>query len=139
MKRRPTILDVAKAAGVSKSTVSLVLQNSALVRDETALSVREAMAKVGYVYNRAAANLRSASTGLIGLVMYYVGKIEAKAPDLDYLSEVNAILLSADYMAKQFPADAERCAGEAADKGRKLQEIGQALSGAGQAAAGHQH
>ena len=59
--------------------------------------------------------------------------------DLDYLSEVNAILLSADYMAKQFPADAERCAGEAADKGRKLQEIGQALSGAGQAAAGHQH
>ena len=77
--------------------------------------------------------------GLIGLVMYYVGKIEAKAPDLDYLSEVNAILLSADYMAKQFPADAERCAGEAADKGRKLQEIGQALSGAGQAAAGHQH
>ena len=46
MTRRPTILDVAKAAGVSKSTVSLVLQNSALVRDETALSVREAMAKV---------------------------------------------------------------------------------------------
>lgn len=69
MTRRPTILDVAKAAGVSKSTVSLVLQNSALVRDETALSVREAMAKVGYVYNRAAANLRSASTGLIGLVI----------------------------------------------------------------------
>ena len=69
MERRPTIVDVAKAAGVSKSTVSLVLQNSALVRDETALSVREAMAKVGYVYNRAAANLRSASTGLIGLVI----------------------------------------------------------------------
>ena len=77
--------------------------------------------------------------GLIGLVMYYVGKIEAKAPDLDYLSEVNAILQSADYMAKQFPADAERCAAEAADKGHKLEEIGQALSGAGRAAAGHQH
>lgn len=69
MKRRPTILDVAKAAGVSKSTVSLVLQGSDLVRDETALAVREAMARVGYVYNRAAANLRSASTGLIGLVI----------------------------------------------------------------------
>ncbi len=69
MKRRPTILDVAKAAGVSKSTVSLVLQGSALVRDETALAVRDAMARVGYVYNRAAANLRSASTGLIGLVI----------------------------------------------------------------------
>ena len=46
-----------------------MLQNSELVRDETAVSVREAMAQVGYVYNRAAANLRSASTGLIGLVI----------------------------------------------------------------------
>lgn len=69
MKRRPTILDVAKAAGVSKSTVSLVLQSSDLVREETALAVRAAMVRVGYVYNRAAANLRSASTGLIGLVI----------------------------------------------------------------------
>ncbi|WBU54566.1 LacI family DNA-binding transcriptional regulator [Paracoccus sp. SCSIO 75233] len=69
MKRRPTILDVAQAAGVSKSTVSLVLQGSDLVREETATSVRETMARLGYVYNRAAANLRSASTGLIGLVI----------------------------------------------------------------------
>ena len=69
MTRRPTILDVAKAAGVSKSTVSLVLQQSDLVRGETAEAVRAAMAKVGYVYNRAAANLRSASTGQVGLVI----------------------------------------------------------------------
>lgn len=69
MTRRPTILDVAKAAGVSKSTVSLVLQGSPLVREETALAVREAMGRVGYVYNRAAANLRSASTGQVGLVI----------------------------------------------------------------------
>lgn len=69
MKRRPTILDVAQAAGVSKSTVSLVLQGSELVREETSKIVREAMVKVGYVYNRAAANLRSAQTGLIGLVI----------------------------------------------------------------------
>lgn len=69
MKRRPTILDVARTAGVSKSTVSLVLQGSDLVRAETADSVRQAMAQIGYVYNRAAANLRSASAGLIGLVI----------------------------------------------------------------------
>ena len=35
MKRRPTIIDVARKAGVSKSTVSLVLQNSPQVRAET--------------------------------------------------------------------------------------------------------
>jgi LacI family transcriptional regulator len=69
MDRRPTIIDVAQRAGVSKSTVSLVLQNSPLVRDETRVQVRAAMAELGYVYNRAAATLRSANAGLIGLVI----------------------------------------------------------------------
>lgn len=66
---RPTIIDVAKAAGVSKSTVSLVLQNSPAVSDRTREDVRRAMADLGYVYNRAAANLRSAQIGLVGLVI----------------------------------------------------------------------
>lgn len=69
MDRRPTIKDVAKEAGVSKSTVSLVLQRSPLVKEDTRLAVREAMARIGYVYNRSAANLRSSSTGLIGLII----------------------------------------------------------------------
>ena len=69
MKSRPTILDVAKQAGVSKSTVSLVLQGSTSVRDETHKSVRQAMAEIGYVYNRSAATLRSSSSLLIGLVI----------------------------------------------------------------------
>ena len=42
---------------MSKSTVSLVLQQSPLVRDETREEVRRAMADLGYVYNRSAANL----------------------------------------------------------------------------------
>jgi LacI family transcriptional regulator len=69
MDKRPTIIDVASRAGVSKSTVSLVLQQSPLVRDETREDVRRAMVDLGYVYNRAAANLRSANAGLIGLVI----------------------------------------------------------------------
>lgn len=69
MNRRPTIIDVARHAGISKSTVSLVLQNSPLVKDETRARVRRAMADLGYVYNRAAATLRSANAGLIGLVI----------------------------------------------------------------------
>jgi LacI family transcriptional regulator len=69
MIRRPTIIDVARAAGVSKSTVSLVLQSSPSVKEETRAEVRRAMAEIGYVYNRAAANLRGASAGLIGLVI----------------------------------------------------------------------
>ena len=69
MDKRPTIIDVATLAGVSKSTVSLVLQQSPLVKAETREDVRRAMAQLGYVYNRAAANLRSANAGLIGVVI----------------------------------------------------------------------
>ena len=69
MGRRPTILDVAKHAGVSKSTVSLVLQASPTVKDTTREAVKRAMAEIGYVYNRSAATLRSASSGMIGLVI----------------------------------------------------------------------
>lgn len=69
MARRPTIIDVAARAGVSKSTVSLVIRQSALVRAETREDVHRAMAELGYVYNRSAANLRAPNTGLIGLVI----------------------------------------------------------------------
>ena len=69
MNKRPTILDVAAHAGVSKSTVSLVLQNAPQVKDETRDTVRKAMAEIGYVYNRAAAQMRSGSVGLVGLVI----------------------------------------------------------------------
>jgi len=69
MRRRPTIIDVARTAGLSKSTVSLVLQNSDLVKQETRVQVRQAMLDIGHVYNRNAANMRRSNAGLIGLVI----------------------------------------------------------------------
>ncbi len=69
MNKRPTIIDVAKVAGVSKSTVSLVLQDSPDVKSTTRDRVFEAIKETRYVYNRAAANLRGAGTGLIGLII----------------------------------------------------------------------
>ncbi|MEL6207648.1 MAG: LacI family DNA-binding transcriptional regulator [Pseudomonadota bacterium] len=69
MPKRATIIDVARQAGVSKSTVSLVLRNSPLVKDSTRAQVEAAMSELGYVYNRAAAGLRGGSKGLIGLVI----------------------------------------------------------------------
>jgi len=44
-----SIVEVAKRAGVSKSTVSLVINNSTRVAPETAEKVRSVMAKMGYV------------------------------------------------------------------------------------------
>ncbi|MEM9249025.1 MAG: LacI family DNA-binding transcriptional regulator [Pseudomonadota bacterium] len=69
MERRPTIKDVAAHAGVSKSTVSLVLQNSDLVKKETRDAVQASMQALNYIRNRAAATLRGSGTGLIGLVI----------------------------------------------------------------------
>lgn len=46
--RRPSIIDVARVAGVSHATVSRVLNESGRVRPETAVRVREAIAKTGY-------------------------------------------------------------------------------------------
>jgi LacI family transcriptional regulator len=67
--RAMTIMDVAEAAGVSKSTVSLVLQDSPLIRQETAQRVRDAARKLGYVYNRRAAELRGQSSNVVGVVI----------------------------------------------------------------------
>ena len=68
-RRGNTIVDVAKAAGVSRATVSLVLRQSPLVADDTRERVQTAIATVGYVYNRGAAQLRSGMSGTIGVIV----------------------------------------------------------------------
>lgn len=65
---RPTLKDVAFAAGVSKSTASLVLRDAGNISESTRERVRYAMAGLGYVYNRGAAAMREGSTRSIGLI-----------------------------------------------------------------------
>lgn len=67
--KRVTSRDVAAYAGVSQNTVSLVLRNSPLVREETADRVREAIAALGYRPNALAAALKGQRALTIGLVM----------------------------------------------------------------------
>ena len=66
---RATIVDVARRAGVSKSTVSLVLGGSSLVAETTRGRVSDAMTELGYIYHRGAATLRGAKSGVIGMVI----------------------------------------------------------------------
>jgi LacI family transcriptional regulator len=67
--RNVTILDIAESAGVSKSTVSLVMKGSELIRPETAARVRAVAEDLGYVYNRHAAQMRSNTSNMIGVVI----------------------------------------------------------------------
>ena len=66
---RATLHEIAQAAGVSRSTVSLVLRDSPLVADATRARVRAAMEQIGYVYNRGAAQLRTGVSRTVGLIV----------------------------------------------------------------------
>src|SRR5689334_15221258 len=67
--RRVTLMDVAKDAGVSRATVSLVLRASPLVAEGTRERVHASMQKIGYVYHRGAASLRTQHSQTVGLVV----------------------------------------------------------------------
>ncbi len=66
--RDPAMTDVARLAGVSHQTVSRVLNDHPNVRDETRLRVRAAIAELGYRPNRAARDLATGRSQVIGVV-----------------------------------------------------------------------
>jgi DNA-binding LacI/PurR family transcriptional regulator len=66
---RVTIIDVAKAAGVSRTTVSNVLGGKGKYSDETRDAVLAATKKLGYKPNLAARSLITNRSRLIGLIL----------------------------------------------------------------------
>ncbi|MCG9659706.1 Mal regulon transcriptional regulator MalI [Vibrio mediterranei] len=67
--KKVTITEVAKYAGVSVTTVSMVLGNKGRISPDTIDKVNQAVEELGYIRNRAAANLRSNSSEIIGLIL----------------------------------------------------------------------
>lgn len=67
--KKVSIIDVAKLAGVSVSTVSLVLRQKGKISTATIEKVQQAIDTLGYVHNVAAANLRANTSNLIGLIL----------------------------------------------------------------------
>ncbi|MCM8731681.1 LacI family DNA-binding transcriptional regulator [Hephaestia sp. GCM10023244] len=65
---RPTINDVARVAGVSKKTVSRVINRSPLLNDDTRERVEQVIADLGYIPNPQARALALRRNYLIGLV-----------------------------------------------------------------------
>lgn len=66
--RKPTINDIAKIAGVSKKTISRIINDSPDVKEETRLSVKTIMDELGYVPNPQARGLNFDHSFLIGLI-----------------------------------------------------------------------
>jgi len=69
----PTLEDVARVAGVSRATVSRVINGTRNVDRQLQEIVRAAVAKTGYVPNRAARSLVTRRTGTVALVVSGAG------------------------------------------------------------------
>lgn len=87
-----SILDVAKRAGVSKSTVSRVLTGGS-VSEKTRQAVYRAMEELQYTPNRVAQGLRGASTKVVGVALYREEGIYSWAR----VSGINDMLAGAGY------------------------------------------
>jgi len=72
-RRKVTLADIAAGCDVSRATVSLVLRGSPLVNKRTRAKVEAELKRQGYVYNRAAANLRRRTSSSIALVINDLG------------------------------------------------------------------
>lgn len=66
-KKRATIIEVAKEAGVSPATVSNALNSKGYVDVQTHERIKEAISKLGYIPNIRARQLRSGKTNMIGI------------------------------------------------------------------------
>lgn len=93
MPRTPTIIDVAAAAGVSKSVVSRVLRGESKVSPEATKAVNKAVRELGYRPNIVARSLKERVSSVVGMVAgdlrnpYYVDILHgvyAAADDVDH-------------------------------------------------------
>ena len=96
-KRRVTSTDIAKASGVSRSAVSLVLngRGAGMVDAEKQERIRAIARELGYVPNASAVNLRRQRTATIGLVTDAIASAPFAGP---LLSGASDVALEAGYM-----------------------------------------
>ncbi|WP_338674246.1 LacI family DNA-binding transcriptional regulator [Streptomyces sp. SCSIO 30461] len=97
----PTSADVARLAGVSRATVSYVLNNTSAVRisEPTRRRVRQAAEELGYVPHAAARSLRAGHTRIVLLPTAHV----AHGPlDGRFIGELQWALRRLDYTVVQY-------------------------------------
>ncbi|MEU0132959.1 LacI family DNA-binding transcriptional regulator [Streptomyces sp. NPDC006296] len=117
----PTSADVARLAGVSRATVSYVLNNNETVRisDPTRRRVREAAAELGYVPHAAARSLRA---GHSRTVLLPDAQAPAGPPYQRFLAELESGLRRLDYTVVRY-GGAGRDADEAARAWAELRPV----------------
>ncbi|MFZ8463768.1 LacI family DNA-binding transcriptional regulator, partial [Staphylococcus aureus] len=74
--------DVALEAGVSRGTVSRVLNGQPYVSEDARAAIEAAIAKVGFVPNRAARSLVMQSSQAIGLIVHEPHSLFVEDPNI---------------------------------------------------------
>ncbi|WP_226782076.1 substrate-binding domain-containing protein [Oceaniglobus trochenteri] len=87
---RPTISDLARLAGVSKTTVSHAFSGRRHVDPETCRKIKELAQQIGYRPNRSAQSLRTGRTGMIALASSMPFSIAAGPSRLGFFMEIAA-------------------------------------------------
>ena len=103
----PTLATVAEEAGVSRQTVSNALNSPELLRPDTLVRVQEAIEKLGYSPNRAARNLRTRTSHLVGLRVDPVVEDSANALMDRFVHSLVESTKEAGYHVLLFTADGE--------------------------------
>lgn len=91
----PTLVHVARLAGVSENTVSRVVRNKGSIADITRERVLAAIQTLGYVPNRAAGSLASSGSFLVGVLLPSLSNVVF--PEL--LEGIHAALRQTSYQA----------------------------------------
>jgi DNA-binding LacI/PurR family transcriptional regulator len=103
----PTLADVAELAGVSRQTVSNAVNNPDLLRADTLARVQQAIDELGYKPNRAARNLRTRASHLIGLRISPVQEGTASAVMDRFVHSLVETSGEAGYHVLLFTSDAD--------------------------------
>ncbi|PNG20979.1 LacI family DNA-binding transcriptional regulator [Streptomyces cahuitamycinicus] len=98
---RPVMADVARMAGVSKQTVSRVLNDHPAVRRETREAVLEAMRTLGYRPSRSARSLASGRTRMLGVISFDA----ARYGPASILTAINTAAQEAGYLVSSIALD----------------------------------
>jgi len=99
---RPTIHDVAKAAGVSVTTVSHALNGRGRVDPATRARVALVVRRLGYRANRHARGLRSGRSGTLGLLLPVSGDVRSdETLRLDYYMRLAGAAAAAAFEREQ--------------------------------------
>ncbi|WGD36975.1 LacI family DNA-binding transcriptional regulator [Lysinibacter sp. HNR] len=119
-RKRATILDVAAEAGVSRGTVSRVLNGERYVSDRAKEAIEAAVIRVGYVPNTAARNLVRQRSQAVGFIVHEPHSLFLEDPNIGgILLGANATLSRNDYQMVCLVIDSVR----------DVERVGRYLSG----------